>query len=438
MKNLPICLMTMLLLSGCYKMIGFNEDGPGADVSDTNTPSKPDNKEYSGIDLLIVVDNSESMGQEQEMLATGFFTLVNSLVSSSSGSIWPYPAVADIRVAVVSSDMGLQYGENHSTEGISDDVTSATQCTGDDPRGDDGRFQIDMPSSITVESGRIPCEGNGDQCPMEGWSCSYGLCVTPSGDPETVACPDLNTGNAWAGTTGENTNGNLASQVACLGQLGTSGCGVEQQLEAAVRGLSRNDEQRAFIKDDHLLAVLIVSDEEDCSIADRGLYNTDEWISGTTLNQLEPSTGLLNTACNLPASNEDNFLFDTNRYRTELVGLKNGDEGAVIFAAIVGVPKGDNSPCQGRGNELGGCLDHGDMKLEVGLFESESGIQFKHFMTACERSEGENVVTSARPGRRYVQVARSFGGAGYIYSICNADWSPAMERITEIIAERVE
>ncbi len=217
------------------------------------------------------------------------------------------------------------------------------------------------------------------------------------------------------------------------GQLGTSGCGVKQQLEASVRSLSRNDEQASFMKYDRLLAVLVVSDEDDCSIEDRGLFETPEWKSGLSAKPDDPTTGLLNTACNMPRSNEEDFLFSTDRYWTELVKLKGDRARDVVFAAIVGVPAGDDSPCQGRGNEIGDCLSHEDMQLKVS-FQNNGDGDFRHFEPVCERMEGEDLVTSARPGRRYVKVAESFGVNGYVHSICNRDWSPVLREIAKIFA----
>ncbi len=385
---------------------------------------------FDGVDLLVVVDNSGSMEEEQAILSTGFFTLVNSLMNPIADSDWPYPAVENMRVAVVSSDMGLQYGSNRSTEGFPyGSPNHVRTCTNEPPRGDDGEFQTAMPESVMVASGEIKCEENGSQCP-NGWSCDEGKCMSPSGDPEPVSCLNLQDEAIWTETTKDKKNAKLATQVACLGQLGTDGCGVEQQLEASVRGLSRNDAQADFMKDSHVLAVLVVSDEEDCSIKDRGLFDTPEWKSGLSVTTDDPTTGLLNTACNIPASNEENYLFPTDRYWTELARLKNDQANAVIFAAIVGVPSGNDSPCQGRGNELGECLRDEDMQLKM-------DISSRHFEPACERLEGEDLVTNARPGRRYVKVAESFGVNGYVYSICNADWSPAMKEIAKVIAGSV-
>ncbi|MCP4676717.1 MAG: hypothetical protein GY854_14635 [Deltaproteobacteria bacterium] len=390
---------------------------------------------FDGVDLLVVVDNSGSMIEEQAILSTGFFTLVNSLMNPIPGPDWPYPEVENMRVAVVSSDLGLQYGSDHSTEGFPYGNTKVTSCTNQPPRGDDGEFQSDMTDDVRVASGEIRCKENGGQCP-EGWSCDAGKCVSPSGDPELVSCRNLRDEAIWAETVAGKKNVYLATQLACIGQLGTDGCGVEQQLESSVRGLSRSDAQTSFMKDSHVLAVLVVSDEEDCSIKDKGLFDTPEWKSGLSVIADDPTTGLLNTACNMPASNEENYLFPTNRYWSKLVELKNNLAHAVVFAAIVGVPKGDDSPCQGKGNELGECLRDEKMQLEVTL-QTNDDSNVRHFESACDRMEEDELVTSARPGRRYVKVAEDFGANGYVYSICNKDWSPAMKEIAKVIAGSV-
>ncbi len=396
---------------------------------------------FDGVDMLVVVDNSGSMDQEQEILATGFYTLVNSLVEPIVGKDWPYPEVQNVRIAVVTTNMGLQYGEDGSTEGFPYGEKVLDKCTNRPSKGDDGEFQTSMAGGVPVESGKIRCEPDGGQCPVD-WSCGdEGTCLSPSGEKESINCEQLVGEAIWADTQKHEKNTSLASQVACLSQLGTGGCGVEQQLEASVRALSGKKSQRSFIRENHLLVVLIVSDEEDCSIKDKGLFFTPEWNSNTGEN------GSLNTACNLPASNEEDYLFETGRYWNKLVELKNEEARAVIFAAIVGVPNGKDSPCQGTGDQLRECLEDPDMELKVGVFENEDEVKYKHFSPACVRRaqvkdengvEHEKEVTSARPGRRYVKVAQEFGERGYVYSICNADWSPAMKEIAEVIAENMQ
>ena len=174
---------------------------------------------------------------------------------------------------------------------------------------------------------------------------------------------------------------------------------------------------------------MVVSDEEDCSIEDPALFSTPEW---------DIQSPNFNTACEIPASNED-YLFDVAHFRDKLIEIKGGRESAVVFAAIVGVPNGEGSPCQGTGDEISGCLDDPDMEYvltEFTYIDDNGGTgTYSHFRPACERKDGDTTVTSARPGRRYVKLAQEFGCAGYVYSICNDDWSEAMREIARIIAK---
>ena len=370
--------------------------------------------QFDGVDLLVVVDNSASMEKEQQILSTGFFTLINSLAKPLESSDWAYPPVENLRVAIVSSDMGLQYGEareNSEDPGVD---------TCEDLKGDDGRF-LSVPLSATtpIISGTIGCDPDNSQCPT-GYECREGACYSQSGE-DLLLC-NFNDSGPFVEHEKSSLNSNFTERLACLALQGTKGCGIEQQLEASVRALEIN-EQKGFMKDSHLLAVLVVSDEEDCSIKDPGLFELDDWTKN------------VNTACNL---NEDK-LFDPTRYKKALVKAKGKGESAVIFAAIVGVPIADN--CQGTGDAVSesGCLDLEAMQLEPFTYKEGEPDEFVHFREACSRYDKDgNELTLARPGRRFVKVAEDFGKNGYVYSICNKDWSPAMQTIAEIIARQIE
>ena len=410
-------VLSMLLSYGCLD----RKPGPVCPVPIEVGKNTVTNASFDGVDLLAVVDNSISMGQEQVVLTAGFYTLVNSLVNPPSD--WPYPAVDNVRLAVVSSDMGLQYGDARETADVPADFRDAT-CLANGSHGDDGIFRTIVAEGnvVTVLSGQIPCSVDGNQCP-EGYSCTDGTCHSNDGT-DLLVCPSLS--EPYVETTDAAPNAAFTAQSACLAVQGTTGCGIEQQLEASVRGLERSENQ-SFIADSHVLAVIVVSDEEDCSIKDAGLFTTEDWTTDTQIN----------VACNRTAEDESH-LFDVSRYREKLSAVKNNQSNAVIFAAIVGVPNGDLT-CQGTGTELAasGCLDHPKMQFNVVPMEGTSSF---HFDPACVRYEedGETLITEARPGRRFVQTAQSFGDQGYVYSICNGNWSSAMTRIAELIAKQMQ
>jgi hypothetical protein len=328
---------------------------------------------YGGLDLLIVIDNSESMAAIQSLLSTSIYTLIDSLTNPTPDGLFP---LENIRVAVVTSDMGLQYGEKDSNE--------------HGPIGDNARFQTAMPESVTLPDGTIA------KCPA--LDSSYSYAKTYVWDPPNV---------------------NLATQAACLTVQDTDGHEIQQPLEAALRALT-DSEQPVFIEDSHLLGILVVSDSEDCSIASKDLFSTDAFTEGPV------SDGLAVSGCNMPDSNH---LFDTSRYWSKLAEVK-GNYLPVFFSAIVGVPPGEK--CEGRGNELGECLDDPAMEYKIQTVGDDED-QYVHVSPACKLLDGDTEIISAHPARRMVSVAQDFDHNGSVHSICNEDWSGAIDHLARDI-----
>ncbi len=419
MKRLPLVIMVLvvgyaMMHMGCMD----REPAPVCPVPTELNETDAMIGGFEGVDMLVVVDDSGSMAEEQEILATAFFPLVNSLVNPLPG--WQWPRADDVRIAVVTTNMGLSWAGNAYSEGDGwPDPPSA--CLGS---GDNGVFQT-YPggSTIDIEHGVIPCDSSNAQCPT-GWECGefdsndIGTCQAPGGDGDNQSCPVMNA--TYSETKPEDPNAVIAFEVACMANQGIDGCGIEQQLQSAAAALSRSD-QEVFVRKDSLLAILVVSDESDCSIEDGlALFASDE----------VQDTSKLNIAC---GKNQD-CLYDVEHYYTTYTNFKSSPN-SVIFAAIVGLPIEDNNVCEGTGDTLGGCLDHPDMELkEVLLDKTGTGNFVWYFEEACTRG----TVTEALPGRRYVKLANEeFGTMSYIYSICNEDWGPAMEEIARLIASNL-
>ncbi|MBW2532887.1 MAG: hypothetical protein JRI55_15450, partial [Deltaproteobacteria bacterium] len=263
----------------------------------------------------------------------------------------------------------------------------------------------------------IRCAPGGDQCPP-GWGCTevdsegVGTCTAPGGDGTDQLCPGL--GSTWAETSPGAPNPDLAFQVACMADVGTDGCGFEQQLQAGRRGLKTSP---GFIRERALLGVLVVSDEEDCSIEDGSIFQQAEITDLAQPHEL-----------NLLCGRHQDMLYDPSFFKQAFLDIKGGREEAVVFAAIAGVPPVPT--CQGRGADLDACLDHERMQLVEVLEESWV------YAPACERHDGDQLVTKARPGRRYVSLAGQMKQRSYVYSICNESWSPAMSDIAALIADQ--
>jgi hypothetical protein len=387
-----LCLLAPLLgLDGCYLAVKADPDellGDDAGAGADTVPEVP----LDGVDLLVVIDDSGSMAEEQAILAGGLFAFVDALVHPPPA--WPYGAIDSMHLAVVTSDLGVSYGEDGEIPGESITPDSLQTYLN---QGDGGWFQGVQAGSVTLGGTSVACEA------IDG-----AFAETPyEGSP----------------------NASLTVQAACLAQQGTAGCGFEQQLEAAAMAL-RRDDQASFVEESHLLVVLVITDEEDCSMEDApGLFATEECLDATKLN----------IACN--AGGNEQYLFDLDYFRDTFEGAK-GFAGGVIFAAIAGVPNDAEGAeqwvqCQGRGDEIGGCLDLEAMQMSTYVDDS-SGTGLWKFAPVCTRSEGGVVVTSAVPGRRYVELAADeLGHDGYVSSICNEDWSPAFYDLAEMIDEKI-
>ena len=208
-----------------------------------------------------------------ENLAALLDSLTKPVVSQTDSTI-SLPKT-NMRVAVVTSDLGLQWGDGE-VGGNTVDVPTCTDV------GDDAEFAIESDSSL----------------------------------PE---CENLVTGSPWL-ETGFIPNDDIAGPASCRVQQGTDGCEVGQPLRAMVKALENHPE---FLVLSHLLVVFVVSDREDCSIESSDLFQTENWLSGTD--------AYLSVACNYPAENESH-LFEPRHFYEQLIALKGGDPDLVPVA----------------------------------------------------------------------------------------------------------
>lgn len=377
-----------------------------ADEKDLNVDELPRNR-YEGVDLLLVVDDSYSMMGTRQILATKIFSLISALAEPLPG--WAFLPVHDIRVGVINTDVGLMYSDTPGPDDIN--ACLAAQYP---------EFITPSPGSvIELRDGEIPCEAGGNRCPI-GWECvlddvhSNGTCYATRPEDRFLTCTD--TSYLWAELRTAKSPAVLASEVACMANASVQGCGIEQTFSAALSALGRNPE---FLRQNHLLVVLVVSDEDDCSIKFPELFSTQEWNDKKSIN----------VACGM----NPQFLIPIPEIKHRLISFKDGDEKSVLFAAITGVPP--VASCEGSGVDLSACANNPAMVNKVVELES-NGQSSYHFANACVRSNNENatsddfdsILSEAKPALRHVELAKEFGERGWIYSICNDndDWSDMM------------
>jgi hypothetical protein len=235
------------------------------------------------------------------------------------------------------------------------------------------------------------------------------------------------------------TVGGLAMNVACGVQLGDVGCSFEQPLEAALRALAPapegrgGDVNRGFLRDDSLLVVLQLTDEDDCSLQDPRIATPQ-----SALPQDHPFAAQgLDVRC----IRNPEGLYPTGRYIDGLKALRPGAEDRVMFFAIAGVPPatvGDEALRPGtledpdaRGRFYDAILNAPSM-LDAIDEGSASSPDDDAVVPVCDGENGP-----ARPARRLVEVARGFGMNGLVQSICERDLSRAIDVILRSIARRL-
>jgi hypothetical protein len=346
------------------------------------------------VDLLFLVDNSNSMDQEQAALIAEFPSLIRILTSGDfdqDGALDgpnDFEAVKDLNVGVITSDMG--------TGGF-----TVPTCARSD-FGDDGILRT---------------QGN----TAAGCMATYPafLNFRTGGDSDA-----------------------FATQVACVAVTGTGGCGFEQQLEAVLKAASpsaptswtapgytapmffqntfghADRENDGFIRDNSVLALIPVTDEEDCSARDPELFNPSSATYGGTD---------LNLRC---FAHADAALHPISRFVDGFLQLRTRP-GLLIYAPITGIPQ-DLAPPAGERPNYDALVSPDPTVRDDRMEERVDPAMPTRLLTSCTGVGG-----SAFPPVRMVRVAQELQnrGAGVtVQSICEDSYSGALSEIIRQIA----
>jgi hypothetical protein len=338
------------------------------------------------LDLLFMVDNSLSMEKLQDKLSTNLPVLVRGLTALPGG-------LPDIHIAVVSSS--VQPGS----------LTDVKGCAPGDV--DNGAFRHTFnPAGIA----------NHPEC--NGLTLNGNFIKAEAGAPP-------------------NFTGRIEDVFGCIALLGQTGCGFEQQFGSIVLAL---DPQRpiaanaGFIRDDAYLGIVMLTNEDDCT-APPGTHLFDDPTStsagplgrrvsyrctefGITCggqrppHTLGPMQTVTETDCASAEASGD--LVKDADFEAFLLGLKHGDRGKLLIAAISGPPT----------------------PFAVSDYQSISSPSDRADPTApglvpsCTSANGSDY---ADPGVRVAQVVGDLGGVSF--NICDEDYSPAMSQIAAALGK---
>jgi hypothetical protein len=329
------------------------------------------------MDILFMVDNSPSMAPLQAKLAAAFPDLMKVLQSLPSG-------VPDLHIGVVSSDMGAG-------------VFGDEQVPGCRHGGDGGRLQVAARAGCTVT-------GLTDAFISVHADPSTGALVTNYGDQ---ALPDV---------------------FSCIALLGQDGCGFEQPFASVRRALDpalAPAENAGFLRADAYLAVVLLSNEDDCSVpADSQLFNPK---SNSLAGEYGPLTSF---RCNYFGHHVDGkgqppSMTEAKLYQ-KAESAENGPLDSVAdFVAFLKSLKGDPA------RVLVATIAGPPSPYVVDLVPAPiaGGEQWPEIAHSCTQPDG----TFADPGVRLWGALQSFGKRGVFESICNNSSTPALQRIAETL-----
>lgn len=346
------------------------------------------------VDLLLVVDDSSTMGEEQQLTVAELPRVVQALVSGDydGDGVQEINSFRSIHVGIVDTDMGVG------------DVTGVAHC--DTGFGDDGLMRVRRAS------------------PPVGCSADYSGTYPGNVFDFTVGVPT--------------TPAAFAADVGCIAALGTDGCGYPFALEAALKAISlvptaTGDSpvnwthagyrpptfyagtfghggdpatNGAFLRPDSVLAIVVVTDQDDCSTGNPQIFSPTN---------PDYSPVMLSLRCHEFGTE----LFPTQRYVDGLVGLRAAPR-LLVFGAIAGVPLALS------GAEPSVILADPQMIAQVDPSDTA------HLVPACASAHG-----TGAPAIRLTELAvvlDAFGAHTVVQSICAPDLGPAFDGVLARIA----
>ena len=433
--------------------VGSDDGGPDGCDADTGCTNR--------IDLLFVIDNSGTMGEEQLNLAKNFPLLISRLESlkNSEGEL----VQADVQIMVTTTDFGNPECDPWKDHAPEKGAPISTSCL----------VRIDRFTGVG-EDPPVLEEACTEVCPNS---------VAPTGDPFIHFTSADQADNNIPDTPPADVNNDgtddseVAQALACVGPQGINGCGYEAPLETMLQALNPdsawNQGSRPFLRDNATLAIAVITDEADCSVRDWTVMNNPDYQeTHPTKNPQATSAVCWNAGvtCDGPDANgvysdcrssSDDKLHSVERYTGYLIqNLREQQQKEVIMLGILGVPPvTEHNPEPPYQPTAGGVFDlvyrtwvdqeypAGDILPDEWAADVRAADKEWEFGIGpgCTGVNEDGAFTGqAVPPVRVKEVCESlnytdqFGEEQIrccIESICDTDFSPAIECLTAIIAE---
>jgi hypothetical protein len=347
------------------------------------------------LDLLFLIDNSPSMADKQINLAANFPRFIDVLKTIPGG-------LPNVHIAVVTSDYGAK-GADDATFGAGIGQTGDIgACRG---FGDNGFMQLS-----TVKTGPT---GASDEKFLS--------------DLQDPAFPDDPTQRKRNYKLDEN---DLNTAFARMAKVGAAGCGFEQHLESIRQALQPTKQENAgFLRPDAFLAVIIIADEDDCSMSHSSLLSND---TGTLGQQLSFRCTRFGVVCdqggrtpdemntvgdkNLCHPNDQSaYLAKVADYATFLKNLKPGHEDRVVVAGIMGT------------------VDPFGVELRIKQGDSPNAPKYPQLIHSCSYVDSNGKTEVADPPIRLKAFLDQFPQRSTFSSICQQNLSGGLQQIGELL-----
>jgi len=325
------------------------------------------------IDILFMIDNSPSTADKQAVFAANFPRFIQALDGFPGGR-------PNVHIGVVSSTMKIPMTTLEG--GLAGACTSTPN--------DDGRLH----NQPTVTGCRPPTD-------------RYIVDVAKSDGTRTQNYPGG--------------SGNLASTFSCIAQIGSDGCAFEHQLGAIKAALDGSRPENAgFIRPGAYLAVIILTDEDDCTARDPSIFNLPIADVGPIDFRCQPFYAY---TCDQPISSTRAGTYTNCKVRTD-----SYLEDPLDIAQFLTTLKGD------PGLVVVGLVDGPAMTtISTGAL-TKPFTQSLALLPSCEINDDAEI---GRPGIRLARFLSGFAGHGLSRSVCTSDYTQALGDFGDLLFNAV-
>ncbi|HEX3762553.1 MAG TPA: hypothetical protein VHW23_27815 [Kofleriaceae bacterium] len=335
------------------------------------------------LDLLFLIDDSPSMADKQANLAANFGDFITVLESIPGG-------LPNVHIGVVTSDMGTQ-----------------------------GLLDMNPAFGPTVGAG-LPgaCSGVGKDGVMQIF-----------GQPVAGSNFIVDTADPVTGVRTRNYTGDLATVFGNIAKgAGARGCGFEQHLAAVQRALN-NPANSGFLRDNAYLGVIIIADEDDCSLSHYSLLADDNSARanlgavqsfrctrfGVLCDQGGGDTNQMNQVgvkgqCH--PSDGSQYIAKIDDLVTNLKKVKQNDPNKIIVAGILGT------------------TDRFAVELRTPPGENTAIPALAH---SCSYVDGAGMTEVADPPIRIKRFLDQFTNRSTFVPICQKNLSGGLQQIGDLL-----